>query len=342
MKAFKIDKPGKYTYIEIPEPKIKSDEVLVKIARLGLCGSDLNTFRGLNPLVIYPRIIGHEISGIIKETGKDVPENIKTGMTVTVIPYTSCGNCASCLSGRTNACENNQTLGVQREGASAEYITVPFNKIISSQKLKFDELVLVEPLSVGFHAVKRGKLSSNDFVAVFGCGMIGFGAILGALVKSRKVIAIDIADDKLQLAKKFGVTYTVNPKNENLHQSLMDITNGMGPNVIIEAVGSPVTYKQAIEEVAFSGRVVYIGYAKENVSYTTKLFVMKEIDIYGSRNADKEDFNNVIQILEKRNIPVNELISKKVPFEKLGEAIADWSNDPSKIVKIVVDMDVTL
>jgi len=338
MKAFRIDEPGKYSFIEIPKPVPKKGEVLIKIARLGFCGSDMNIWRGLNPLVKYPRIIGHEISGEIEEVTSGVPDIYKPGMRVTVIPYTNCGTCAACRVKKANACKDNQTLGVQRDGASTEYISVPWEKLVYSSKLSHDELVLLEPLSVGFHAVKRGKVTKNEYVAVFGCGMIGLGALLGASAHTGNVIAIDIAEDKLKIAGKMGAAYTINPSKQDVHDSLVEITGGFGPDIVIEAAGSPVAYLQTVSEVAFAGRIVYIGYVKEDISFSTKLFVMKELDIHGSRNADIEDLIDVMKILEENRVSTESLITRKVPFLKAGEALAEWSENPSKFVKIIIDL----
>ncbi len=339
MKAFVIEQPGKYSFREIKEPLPEAGEVLIRVSGLGLCGSDLTIWKGLNPMVSYPRIIGHEVRGIIENTGSNVPERVKSGIHVTLVPYTNCHECSACRRGRANACEYNQTLGVQRDGAACEYITAPWEKLIFAGTLTPDELVMVEPLSVGFHAVRRGRVSEHDTVAVFGCGMVGLGAIAGAASETSRVIAVDITDEKLMLANRIGATFIVNSTKENLHEKLYGLTNGLGPDVIIEAVGLPQTYVQAIEEVSFTGRVVYIGYAKEKITYETRKFVMKELDIVGSRNAEKEDFDNVISVLESGKLPVDGLVTKKFPFEKAGEALKYWSENYQKVTKIVIEMN---
>jgi len=198
---------------------------------------------------------------------------------------------------------------------------------------------MVEPLSVGFHAAERGRVTSADTVLVFGCGMIGLGAISGAsLLHGARVIAVDVDDAKLGLAKKAGAAETINSKTENLHEKLQALTNGDGPDVVIEAVGLPSTFRAAVDEVSFAGRVVYIGYAKEPVSYETKYFVMKELDIHGSRNATSKNFSDVIRVLESGRYPVNETITRTVPFAEAGIALAAWAADPSQITKIHVEL----
>jgi len=318
-------------------PEVKAGEVLLNIERIGLCGSDLTTFRGLNPLVTYPRIPGHEIAATIAEAGAGVPAHLKPGLLVTVVPYMTCGHCPSCRAKRPNACQFNQTLGVQRDGALTEFVAVPWQKILHSPKLTAPDYALVEPLSVGFHAVERGRVSAADTVAVFGAGMIGLGAIAGAaLRKKARVIAIDLDDGKLTLAKQAGAAEAINSRTENLHERLQELTNGEGPAVVIEAVGAAETFVAAVSEVCFTGRVVYIGYAKKPVAYETKFFVMKELNILGSRNALPEDFENVISVLESGLYPVAETVTRVVPFIQAGAALKDWSANPATTTKVHV------
>lgn len=339
MKAMVITKAGETAYVERAQPAPAPGEVLLQIRRLGYCGTDLNTFRGANPLVSYPRIPGHEIAAVIAAVTPGVPAELEPGMVTTVLPYTTCGVCPSCRRGRVNACRSNQTLGVQRDGAFAEFICVPWQKLVRSEKLSLEEHALVEPLSVGFHAVERGKVAAGDTVLVFGCGMIGLGAISGAaLSRGARVIAVDVEDAKLELARKAGATETINSRTEDLHARAQALTHGDGPDVVIEAVGAPQTFRAAVDEVAFAGRVVYIGYARDAVSYETKYFVMKELDISGSRNATAQNFAEVIRMLESGRYPVRETITRTVPFAEAGAALADWAAQPGRVTKIHVEL----
>lgn len=336
MKALYITEPGKTETREIPTPEPSENEVLLKVNMVGLCGSDLNTFRGRNPMVSLPRIPGHEVAAEIVSVGRKVPGNFKAGMKATLSPYTNCGLCPSCRHGRPNACQFNQTMGVQRDGALTEYICAPWEKLYCSEKLSPQELALVEPLTVGFHAAARGEVKKGDAVVVLGCGAIGLGAIAGARWRGGKIIAVDIDDSKLELAKKLGAESAINSSAESLHEALSGITDG-GPDVMIEAIGLPETFRAAVEEVAFSGRIVYIGYAKEPVSYETKLFVQKELDIKGSRNA-LGDFIEVMAMLEAGNFPSDEIISDIIPFKKTESALKKWDNNPGAVRKIIIDM----
>jgi len=336
MKAFRILEPGKTEIVDVPKPVAADGEVLLRVHTVGYCGSDLTSFRGLNPMVKYPRIPGHEISAIIETRGAGVPAEWAVGLAVTVSPYTSCGVCSACRQKRFNCCRDNQTLGVQRDGAMTEYITVPWQKLFRAPKLSLRDLALVEPLTVGFHAADRGRTSATDTVLVFGCGAIGLGAIAGAAFRGARVIAVDIDDAKLQLARQCGAAETINSSVTPLHERIQQLTGGNGPEVIIEAAGLPQTFRAAVEEVCFAGRIVYIGYAKKPVEYETKYFVQKELDIMGSRNATPDDFQNVIRLLESGTFPTAGIVTLTVPLTEAGAALEKWAENPAKVTKILV------
>ena len=337
MKALVIQKPGHASIATIPDPVVTNGDLLLKVRMVGFCGSDLNSFRGLNPLVSFPRVPGHEVSATVVEgDGKD--SGLASGTDVAVCPYTSCGNCASCRRGRPNACQFNQTLGVQRDGALTEFIAMPREKLYPA-KLTPKELCLVEPLTVGFHAAARGRVQVEDTVAIFGCGGVGLGAVAASSSWGARTICIDVDDEKLEVARAAGGSLTINSQRESVHGQLQEMTAGRGPDVVIEAIGTPATFRAAVEEVAFTGRVVYIGYAKEPVSYETRLFVQKELDILGSRNAQPEDFRAVIRLLVARRFPVDQAVSLIVGLEEAPDALRSWSERPSKFRKILVAMD---
>ena len=287
-------------------------------------------------MVKLPVIPGHEVGATIEAVGTDVPAGFMADMPVTVNPYTNCGTCAACRNGRVNACEHNETFGVQRNGAMSEYLSLPWQKVIPADGISPRDCALIEPMSVGFHAVSRGQITDIDTVLVIGCGMIGIGAIVRAALRGATVIAVDLDDEKLALAKRIGANYTINSKTENLHERLQVITNGLGPDVVIEAVGSPATYIMAVNEVAFTGRVVCIGYAKSEVTFQTKYFVQKELDIRGSRNALPEDFRAVVRYLQEGDCPLEEFISNIVHPEEALNAMQQWSAAPGKVFRILV------
>jgi threonine dehydrogenase-like Zn-dependent dehydrogenase len=337
MKAFVIRQPGESGIDEKKEVRPAKGEVLLQTRMVGFCGTDLSTFRGKNPLVSYPRIPGHEIAATIVEAGEGVPEHLRPGLNVTVSPYNPCGACAACRRGRRNSCARNETLGVQRDGAMQEFFSAPWEKVFVAEGLSLRELSIVEPLSVGSHSVSRGRVESSDTVAVIGCGTVGLGAIAASARRGAKIIGIDLDDRKLQLARTAGAHHSIHSGKENLHDALQELTHGDGPDVVIEAVGTPGTFRAAVEEVAYTGRVVYMGWAKEPIAYETKLFILKELDILGSRNS-LDEFPQVIEMLQNGQFPVEATISATVPLANAAEALKNWSDNPQAYSKILVEI----
>jgi len=321
--------------VKAPTPKL--GEALVAIRYVGLCGSDLNTFRGLNPLVELPRIPGHEISGIVEAVGPNTTGNIKPGQRVTIVPYTHCGQCSACLKGRFNACRYNKTLGVQQDGGLAEKIVVPIEKLIVNDTLDSRHLALVEPLSVGFHAVDRGSVTKEDTVVVIGCGMIGIGAVIGAVARGAKVIAIDVQASKAKFAKRLGASASIAAQSEDVAQRIDELTGGHGADVVIEAVGLPITFIQAIDFAGYAGRVVYVGYSKAPVAYETRFFNLKELDILGSRNATRADFEAVIAYLEQMKDEADALITRTFAFSDAEQALPFWVEHPDSL-KVMIEV----
>lgn len=336
MKAITIPAPQQMTVVEMPKPEPKAGEVLLKLEYVGFCGSDLNTFLGRNTMAKENVIPGHEIGAVIESVGEGCPENLQPGMVVTVNPYTNCGHCASCRNGRVNACQHNETLGVQRDGAMCEYIALPWQKIIPVKGVSTRDCALIEPMSVGFHAVDRGQVSDIDTVLVFGCGMVGLGAVVRAVQRGAVVIAVDLSEEKLDIARELGATYGINSKEENVLEKVVEYTDGFGADCVIEAVGAPVTYVTAINAVSFTGRVVCIGYAKNPVEFETKYFVQKELDIRGSRNANPSDFRAVQRYFDKNNVPMERFISGIATPETAKEAMEKWAADPAQVFRLLV------
>jgi len=337
MKTLVLKGPGIAEVQTAPQPEVAGQDLLLKVRMVGLCGTDLSSFRGKNPMLTFPRILGHEVAATIAE-GKADHSKLVAGTNVALFPYLSCGKCSSCRHNRPNACQFNQTLGVQRDGALAEYITMPEEKLYPAD-LSIKELCLVEPLTIGFHAVGRGRVVKQDTVAIFGCGGVGLGAVAASHFRGARTIAVDVSDDKLDVARKAGANFVIHSGRENLHEKLLELTDGFGPDVVIEAIGLPQTFRAAVEEVAFTGRVVYIGYAKEPVSYETRWFVQKELDIMGSRNAVPEDFREVILMLERKLFPVDDAVSLIARIEEVPALLQAWADDSSRFKKIMISMD---
>lgn len=334
MKAMAIVSAGTAQIVEVPQPNPGEGEVAINLAFVGFCGSDLTSYRGLNPLVSYPRVPGHEIAGTIASLGCGV-DGLSIGQTVTVLPYFNCGHCRACRAGKPNACVNNQTMGVQREGAMTTQIVVPQEKVIPVGGLSLRDAALIEPCSVGFHAVSRAQVAPGETVLVLGCGMIGLGAMLGSLRRGATVIAVDVSRKKVEIARQAGASHIVCAEDGDVAAQIAAILPE-GPDVVIEAVGAQATFLQAVDLVGQCGRVVYIGYAKDPVAYDTKRFLTKEIDIRGSRNALRSDFDDVIEWLGSHPEAGDLIISAVVDLDQAPQALAEWHRQPGNYTKILV------
>ena len=335
MKAISLSAPRVVGIMDVAEPHVGPEDVLLQVYYVGLCGTDLHSYRGASTLITYPRIPGHEVSGTVVSKGERVPDSVAVGDRVMLSPYAHCGHCTACRTGRTNCCRYNETLGVQRDGAMTRRVAAHHSDLSSSDLLSFEELVLVEPMSVGYHATNRGRVTATDCVLVIGCGTIGIGVIAAASQKGARVIAVDIDVTKLDRARVFGAEQTINAASEDTLGAVNRITEGDGASVAIEAVGSPRTYRLAVDAVAYAGRVVYIGYTNEEAYFDTTAFVRKEVDIMGSRNA-LGVFPEVIRMMEQRQKPFEELITKTYPFGDAPQAFRDWDSEPGKVSKLLI------
>lgn len=336
MKALRIERAGHSTLCEIPSQKLGPGEVRVKVHYVGLCGSDLNTFRGNNPLVEFPRVPGHEVAGTILEKGTQVKGELEAGQSVILWPYSACGKCKSCEAGRAYACRYNQTLGVQRDGALREEIVVPASSVIPNASLPLRRLALVEPLSVGFHAVRRGSAKAGDTVLVLGCGMIGLGAVMAAALAGSRVVAVDPIAAKEKVARACGAFDFFSETGNALSEKIARLTSERGADLVVEAVGIPETFVASVDLAAYCGRVVYVGYSKAPVTYETKQFNLKELDIFGSRNASRQDFDEVIQALETMGDMADFLITREISLGEAAEALPYWDQNTKDVLKLVV------
>jgi threonine dehydrogenase-like Zn-dependent dehydrogenase len=336
MKALAIESPGVACVVERPAPAPGPGEVLVQVGFVGLCGTDLGTFTGKNPLVSYPRVIGHEIAGTVVAEGRDV-ESTWHGRRVAVNPYKHCGACAACRAGHPNACRNNETLGVQRDGALAELVAVPAARLVPSDHLPLDVLALVEPFSIGTHAVVRTGVTAQDTVLVIGCGGVGTGAIVAAADRGARVIGLDVDPRKRELAGTFGAGHAVDAGASDAAEQIRALTAGEGPSVVIEAAGLASTYRFALEVVASAGRIGCLGWLKGEVALEARHIVFKEVTILGSRNATRE-LADVVRMFESGTVDPRLVVTDRVGLADVPRVMARWAERPAGIGKILVSV----
>lgn len=336
MRAVAIDAPGLARVVDRPEPVAGDGEVVIRVARVGLCGTDLSSFLGKNPLVSYPRVIGHEIAGVIESIGPSVT-GWTPGTPVAVNPYKNCGGCPACRAHRPNACRSNETLGVQRDGALAERAVVSARRLHTSAVLTLDHLALVEPFSVGMHAVGRARVTAHDTVLVIGCGGVGTGAVAGAAGRGAHVIALDVSEAKRTQALRIGASAAVDARAADAASQIAALTGGDGPNVVIEAVGSAETYRFALDVVASCGRIACLGWVKGDVALEARQLVAKEVDLVGSRNA-LDEFAEVMALFQSGRVDPLQVVTDRVMLEDVPQALARWAAEPSSVGKVLVSV----
>lgn len=337
MKYVCMPEPGKVEIREGEMPKEREGHAILKLLYGGICGSDLGTYRGTFPYVSYPRIPGHEFSAEIVQVGAN-SFGLKEGMIVTCNPYFNCGECYSCRRGYVNCCTSNETMGVQRDGAFCEYISMPVERIYDGKGLPAKTLAAIEPFCISYHAAKRAKIQPGERVLVVGGGTIGYLAAAAAKAMGAEVTLSDIAPDKLAFAEKTGVAaHTIlNSSEEAFSEAAAELTGGDGFDVCMEAVGCPDTFMSCINAAAFRGRVVDIGVGKDNLDFFYTVIQKKELDIYGSRNAEKSDFLELIDLVREGRADLDAVISKVYDFEDAAQAWKDFSENQGTLMKVML------
>ncbi|HJB14896.1 MAG TPA: zinc-binding alcohol dehydrogenase family protein [Candidatus Blautia excrementipullorum] len=338
MKQIVITKPGEIKIEEVPIPEAKAGEALLQVQYCGICGADVASYTGNQPFTTYPRIPGHEFSARIVT----IPENtrgLKPGDLVTANPYFNCGTCYSCRRGYVNCCEDNQTMGVQRDGSFRQYITMPVDRILPAKGLGAKELALIEPFSISYHAVSRCEMQSGSKVLVIGAGPIGLFALIAAKQKGAFVYVSDVLDGRLERATRLGASGTVNPGKEDIAAWTRKITDSNGFDICIEACGHPETFLTCIEQAAFAGKVVLIGNGKKETTFVHSILLKKELNVYGSRNSYTRDFEVLIDWMAEGNMDVTSLISAEYPFEQTGEAMEALVQNDGSLEKVLIRFD---
>lgn len=337
MKSMVLKSPGNLELTERPVPERGRGETLVKIERVGVCGSDLHCFKGDNPFVEYPRVLGHEGSGKVAEP--EPSSNLESGDQVTIDPVLNCGDCYACQIGRPNICEDLKVFGIHTDGCMQEYVSVPTRNLYGSNSVEIDSLALSEPLSIGLQANWRGEVTQNHSVGIIGAGPIGLMALFVSRYSrnAENVLVIDISTERLKRATEMGADLVCNPEEEDPSKLVEDKMTGKGPQVVIEAVGKASTVKQSIDMVSPAGRVVILGISSEPIEMNTKMFIGTEIEVVGSR-LNTNQFPEAIRLLEGYEEEVRKLITHHCDLEKLEEAF-ELMEDPSQdVLKVMLEM----
>lgn len=337
MKGINLHKPYALNCIEIDKPVPKEGEALIKILAAGVCGSDIGALRGTNPLVSYPRVLGHELAGEVVS----IPDNengIEVGDIVILDPYLYCGECYPCSIGRTNCCTSLKVLGVHVDGGMAEYFTHPANMLIKVPRDMEVELIpLAEPLTISLHGIHRAELKKGEHIAISGAGPIGLLAALCAIEYGAIPILIDMVEERLELAKSLGVEHVINLKRDDLVEKIKEFTDGHMAQVVMEASGAEQAILNTLSIVSHAGRVILTGWPKNPINMPTNLITTKEIDIRGSRTSAGE-FEEAIDLIYNGKINIKAILSKVVSIDEAVEAIKDMEENPGDYLKVVVKM----
>ncbi len=338
MKAIVLRSPGEIAVGNLAMPFRCGGEALVKVVSVGICGSDVSAYKGTSRLGVFPRILGHEAVGIIEELPQ-FETNLRVGDLVVIEPYRYCGRCYPCSIGRTNCCENMSVIGVHQDGAFAEYIAHDLHllhKVPTS--VSFERLVMVEPLTISMQAVKRVGIKEGEHVVITGAGTIGILAALYAKHLGAIPILIDPVDSRLEMAKRGGIEYTINPAKVNALEAVKEITKGRMAEVVIEASGSERAVRDSIDYVSYAGRISLVGYPYNEVPLPTYLITKKELDVKGSRNSVGL-FSESIRLVSEGLIDVGLLISAVVKFDELPKYIKELAFNPASYLKVVALLD---
>lgn len=338
MKTLNCVTPGLLEFEEQERPVLTKDHAILKIKRVGICGTDLHAYEGTQPYFSYPRILGHELSAELIEF--DNAMGFEANELVTIIPYFNCGHCLPCREGKPNHCVNIKVCGVHIDGAMTEYLSVPSYSLVHAHGLNADELALVEPLAIGAHGIQRAAVKENEFVLVVGAGPIGLGTMEFARIAGAKVIAMDLIDQRLDFCRdKIKVDHTINAHSSSVIEQLKDITNGDMPTVVIDATGSRKAINNGFQYMAHGARYVLIGLQKDDIKLSHPEFHKREGILMSSRNALRSDFEHVITSLKSGLIDPLTYITHRLQFGELKDSFESLLKPETGVVKAMVSIE---
>ena len=323
---------------ELPEPELTEGHAIVSIRRIGICGTDYHAFKGNQPFFQYPRILGHELSGIAERIGSN-EQGLSPGDRVAIIPYLHCGECIACRRGKTNCCTDMKVLGVHLDGGMRERVSVPVAHLLKTNGLSFDEAAIVEPLAIGAHAVRRAELAAGDHVLVIGSGPIGLGVMAFAKHAGARVIAMDVNEERLAFCRSWAnVDRTINAQDAEAKLRLTEMTDGQFPVVVFDATGNAASMTRSFEWVAHGGKLVFVGLVKGDISFSDPDFHKRELTLMGSRNATATDFDHVLDVLGQRTLDIDRFITHRSSFEDMIASFDEWLKPESKVIKAIVEV----
>ena len=339
MKSIILENPFKLKKKQIDfDDTLNPDEALIKIHRIGICGTDYHAYRGKQPFFSYPRVLGHELGAEVIKIDSDSAE-IKIGSKISVEPYLNCGVCQSCVNGKINCCENLKVLGVHMDGGMVEYLKVPIKKLHASEKLNYEQLALIETLSIGAHAVQRAETISKDLVLVIGAGPIGLSVIQFAKIAGATVAVMDTNKSRLSFAEKNMQADILIEMNENFSpENLKTQLKNNLPTIVFDATGNSDSMQNAFNFVAFGGKLVFVGLFIGDVIFHDPLFHRREMTLFASRNSLPQNFKNIIQLMETGKIDTSAWLTHHADFDDLPKIFDEWLDPKSGVIKAIVSL----
>jgi len=335
MKSIVCEQPGQFILNEKEAPQKKSGEALLKVKKVGICGTDLHAYAGNQPFFTYPRILGHELAAEIIEIDAN-PHNLQAGDSVIIMPYISCQSCIACRKGKSNCCTDIQVLGVHIDGGMQEIISVPTDILLPAGNLSDEEIAIVDPLAIGAHAIRRASVQAGEYIVVIGCGPIGLGIMKLALIDGAKVIAMDINEDRLAYAKShLGIEHVVYALDNPL-EAISEITEGDLATAVVDATGNTKALETGFNYMSHGGRYVLVGLSKGELSYHHPSIHAKETTLMCSRNATLEDFVKVKSALETGQFPLDSFVTHQVDFKDLTNHFDSWLHPETGVIKAMV------
>lgn len=336
MKAIKLAEPWNISCVEMEKPTPKEGEALIKVVAAGICGSDIGAFRGTNGLVSYPRVIGHELAGIVESIPENNKNGIKVGDRVVVDPYLYCGHCYPCSIGRTNCCTDLKVLGVHVDGGMAEYYCHPADMLIKiPEGMTWEQAAMAEPLTISLHGIHRGGLKAGEFCAIYGAGPIGLVAGMVAEAYGAHAIVIDLVQERLDFAKKVGIEYVINSGKEDPIAKVAEITGGMMAQQVMECTGANPCVRGCLDLVSNAGRITLTGWPKKETSLPTDVITKKEVDIRGARTSAGE-FQEALELIATKRVDMDQILTKTVTMDEAPATIVDIEKNPGNYMKVVV------
>ena len=336
MKALLCDEPGRLSLVSRPAPARGEGEVLVRIRHVGICGTDFHIFAGKHPFLEYPRVMGHELSGTVEEA--PAGSRLKAGEPVYIVPYLSCGQCHACRKGLTNACQSIRVLGVHCDGGMAEYVSVPETNVVPTGNIALEDAAMIEFLAIGAHGVKRGNITAEDRVLVTGSGPIGMSAIIFAKARGANVTVMDTRADRLAFAVEgLGADASL-MADASAEAEVARMTGGDGFDVVIDATGNAVPIERGFGFLAHGARYVLLSVVRQDITFADPEFHKREATLFASRNAQPDDFAEVVRQMEAGKVPTRALNTHRGRLEDGVELFAEWSRPEAGVIKAILEV----